>query len=102
MMITQKVDLPGLFPDHIKPAETWFSPKAITNLLSFKCSNEIYRITYDSKKDKAFIVHRGNYRMTNLCFVKHASGLHIMKRLDGELGSKFVQTVKENRMMFTE
>ena len=69
MRITQKADLPGLFPDHIKPAETWFLDKAITNLLSFKSLNDIYRITYDSKKDKAFIVHRGNFGLTNLCFV---------------------------------
>jgi hypothetical protein len=50
MRITQKSDFPGLFPDHIKPAETWFSPpKAITNLLSFKALNNIYRFTYNSK-----------------------------------------------------
>ena len=28
--------------------------------------------------------------------------MHIMERLDGELGSTFVQTVKENMNMFTE
>ncbi len=50
MRITQKADLSGLFPSHIEPAETWFSQKAITNLLSFKCLNDIYRITYDSKE----------------------------------------------------
>ena len=45
MRITQKADLLGLFPDHTKPAETWFSDKAITNLLRFKSLNDIYRIT---------------------------------------------------------
>ena len=102
MRITQKADLPGLFPDHIKQAETWFSDKAITNLLSFKSLNDIYCITYDSKKDKAFIVHRSEYGMTNLCFVEHPSGLHILERPDGESRSKFVQTVEENMKMFTE
>jgi hypothetical protein len=102
MRITQKADLPGLYSDHIKPAETWFSSKAITNLLSFKCLNEIYRITYDSRKDKAFIVHRADYGMMDLCFVEYESGLHIMERLDGTTsGSTFVQTVKENIKMFT-
>ena len=90
MSITQKADLPGLFPDHIKPAETWFSPKAITNLLSFKDLNDINRITYNSKKDKAFIVHRGNYGLTNLCFFEQPSGLHILERPDGKPGSTFV------------
>ena len=61
MRITQKADLPGLFLSHIKPAETWFSQKAITNLLSFNCLNDIYCITYDSKEEKAFIVHRSEH-----------------------------------------
>jgi len=102
MRITQKADLPGLLPDHIKPAETWFSHKAITNLLSFKSLNDIYRITYNSKKDKAFIVHMREYGMTDLRFVKHPSGLHILERPDGKTRSTFVQTVKENMKMFTE
>ncbi len=78
MRITQKADLPGLFPSHIEPAETWFSHKAITNLLSFKCLNDIYRITYDSKIEKTFIVPRSEYGMTDLRFVEHLSGLHIL------------------------
>ena len=49
MSITKKADLPGLYPSHMKPAETWFSDKAITNLLSFKSLIKIYLITYDSK-----------------------------------------------------
>ncbi len=102
MRITQKADLPVLFPDHIKPAKMWFSSKAITNLLSFKSLNNIYCITYDSKKDKAFIVHCGNFGLTNLRFVKHPSGLHILERPDSELGSTFVQMVEENMSMFTE
>ena len=102
MVITQKADLPGLYPDHIKPAETWFSSKAITNLLSFKCLNKIYRITYDSDQEKTFIVHRSDYGMMDLRFVQHASGLHILQRPTGSvLGSTFVQTVEENMKMFS-
>ncbi len=101
MRITQKADLLGLFPIHIKPAETWFSQKAITNLLSFKCLNDIYCITYDSKKEKAFIVHRSEHGMTDLCFVEHPSGLHILEQPDGDLGATFVQTVEQNMKMFT-
>ncbi len=79
MRITQKADLPGLFSSHIEPAETWFSQKAITNLLSFKCLNDIYRITYNSKEEKTFIVHRSEHGMTDLCFVEHPSGFHILE-----------------------
>ncbi len=73
----------------------------MTNLLSFKCLNQIYCITYNSKKDEAFIVHRSEHGMMDLHFVEHLSGLHIMERLDSRLGSKFVQTVKDNMKMFT-
>ena len=40
--------------------------------------------------------------MTDLCFVEHPSGLHILERPYGKSGSTFVQTVKENVKMFTE
>ena len=102
MRITQRAELPGLFPDHIKPAKTWFLSKAITNLLSLMSLNNIYCITYDSKKDKACIVHCGNFGLTNLRFVEHLSGLHILERPDDESGLTFVQTVKEDMKMFTE
>ena len=95
------MDLLGLFPDHIEPAETWFSHKEITNLLSFKSLNDIYRITYNSNKDKAFIVHRSEYGMTDLRFIENLSGLHILERPDCESGSTFVQTVEENIKLFT-
>ncbi len=39
--------------------------------------------------------------MTDLCFVEHPSGLHIMEQPDGDLGATFVQTVEENMKMFT-
>ena len=40
--------------------------------------------------------------MTNLRFVEHPSGLHNLERPDGESGSTFVQTVKENMKIFTK
>ena len=40
--------------------------------------------------------------MTDLRFVEHPSGLHILERPDGESGPTFMQTVKENMKMFTE
>ena len=36
MRITQKADLPGLYPDHIKPADTWFSRKAMTKFVELQ------------------------------------------------------------------
>ncbi len=39
--------------------------------------------------------------MTDLCFVEHLSGLHILKQPDGDSGAMFVQTVEQNMKMFT-
>ena len=40
--------------------------------------------------------------MTDLRFVEHPSGLHILQQPDGDLGATFVQTVEENMKMFTK
>ena len=39
--------------------------------------------------------------MTDLRFVEHPSGLHILERLGEDSGATFVQTVEENMKMFT-
>jgi hypothetical protein len=39
--------------------------------------------------------------MTDLRFVEHPSGLHILQRPDGDSGATFVQTVEQNMKMFT-
>ena len=39
--------------------------------------------------------------MTDLRFVEHLSGLHILEQPDGDLGATFVQRVEENMKMFT-
>ncbi len=39
--------------------------------------------------------------MTDLLFVEHPSGLHILQRPDKDSGATFVQTVVENMKMFT-
>ena len=38
--------------------KVWFSEDYITNILSLSKIERDYRITYDSQKDHAFIVHR--------------------------------------------
>jgi hypothetical protein len=39
------------------PIRVWYDPKAITNIFDFHEMEKLYRITYDSKKEKSFIVH---------------------------------------------
>ena len=37
--------------------EVWFHPKAITNIFSFAEMEDKHNITYNSKSEKAFVVH---------------------------------------------
>ena len=36
MKITQEAKVPGLYPEGMKPAQTWFDVRYVTSLLSFK------------------------------------------------------------------
>ena len=50
MVITLKADLPQW-------GEVWFNDKAIPNIFSYVKMADRYRITYDSEREDAFIVH---------------------------------------------
>jgi hypothetical protein len=50
MVTNMKADLPQW-------GEVWFNEKAITNIFSYAEMADRYRITYDSEKEDAFIVH---------------------------------------------
>jgi len=55
--------------------EVWYSPNAITNILSLKNVKKQYRVTYDSD-DSYFVVHREDCGLPNIIFREHESGLH--------------------------
>jgi hypothetical protein len=40
--------------------EVWYNPKAITNIFSFADMENLYKITYDTSAEKAFVVHLPN------------------------------------------
>ena len=54
----------------------WFHPKAITNILSLGLLEEMYRITYDSVKEKSFVVHKSE--LDHVKFKKNSNGLYII------------------------
>jgi hypothetical protein len=51
-------DLPGY------DGEVWYNPKGIANILSLSNVEKYYQVTYDSRAEKAFVVHKadGNER----------------------------------------
>jgi hypothetical protein len=74
----------------------WFTKQAMTNILCLKNLIRLYRITHDSKRRTAFIVHREEFGLLNMVFDMHPCGLHVYypKKFDGQYG--FVQTVANN------
>ena len=100
MKIAQEAKVPGLYPEGMKPAQTWFDMRCITNLLSFKELVKVFRITYDSEEATAFTAHRSVYGLVDLHFVMHPSGLHVLET--NKMGHCFVQTVEDNMELFTK
>jgi len=101
LRITKVGIIAGLYPDGDEPATAWFDKRCITNLLSFKELVKKYRITYDSDVCTSFTVHRSEYGLVHLHFKMHLSGLHIMKKPDGTSGLVFIQTMEDNKKMYT-
>jgi len=99
MRISQEADVPGLYPVGCD-SKVYYDTRAITNILSFKNLVKKYRITYDSDEDMAFTVHRSNHGLTDLKFVMHKCGLHMY--VHPVQGGTFVQTVEDNKKLFTK
>ena len=100
--ITQEAEVPGLYPEGMKPAQTWFNMMCITNLLSFKELVKVFHITYDSEEAKAFPVHRSVYRLVDLHFVMHPSRIHVLVLETSKMGHCFVQTIENKMKLFTK
>jgi hypothetical protein len=74
----------------------------MTNILCLKNLIRLYRVTYDSERRTAFIVHREEFGLPNMVFDMHPCGLHVYypEKIDGQYG--FVQTVADNMKLFTK
>ncbi len=65
----------------------WFSKKTITNIICLKNHIKCYWVTYDSKLDTTFVVHRSAFGLPNLLFEMHPCSLHIcFPKKMGEFG----------------
>jgi hypothetical protein len=80
----------------------WFTKRAMTNIICLKNIIRLYWVTYDSKRQTAFIVHREEYGLPNMVFDMHPCGLHVYypEKTDGKYS--FVQTVADNMKLFTK
>jgi hypothetical protein len=74
----------------------WFTKIAMTNIICLKNIIHLYRVTYNSKQQTAFIVHQEEFGLPNMVFDMHPCGLHVYypEKIDGKYS--FVQTVSDN------
>ena len=78
----------------LDPNQTvWFHPEYITNVLSLALLKKQFRITYDSTKGGAFVVHRPDKE--NMYFHCYSNGLHLIECNIAQFA--FIETVAENK-----
>ena len=92
VMTDKKAIVPGF-------GEVWFDYDSIANIFSFAELKDKHRITYDSSKEDAFIVHLPN---KTIKFSRTNQGLYLYKPNDYVLNKvSLVQTVEENKQFYT-
>ena len=77
--------------------DVWYSPKAITNILCLKNVRKKHRVTYDSRKDDTFVVHKEEEK---LIFKPLKNGLYVHDTTDREIS--LLNSVEENKTKYTK
>ena len=83
--------------------DVWYDPRAIANIFSLFEMIKLYRVTFDSWKENAFLVHKKDGIAKFVC---NDHGLYVFKvsrdyRDTKEELSHLVDTVAENRKGYT-
>ena len=88
----------GSFPEPV-----WYNPKGVANILSLNSVKKHYRVTYDSAGSDAFIVTDTSNSL-ELHFKPTKNGLYALRgpSSDGEEKWSFVNTVADNKDMYTK
>ncbi|KAI2506113.1 Reverse transcriptase (RNA-dependent DNA polymerase) [Fragilaria crotonensis] len=92
LVTTHKADLPQW-------GEVWFNESAITNIISYAEMADRYRITYDSGKEDAFIVHLSDDKAVR--FTRLGNNLYVFKP-PIKKQVQLLNTVEENKTFFTQ
>ena len=85
----------GTLPNY---GTVWYNPSAITNIISFaKMKDKGYKITYDSDKEDAFIVHTNKGIIK---FNRNDNNLYVMDPNEQPV-YQLLETVEENSAFYT-
>jgi hypothetical protein len=92
-------NLIGHLPDY--PGEVWYNPAGIANIISLADAKKYFRVHYDSKWEKAFMVEKPDG--TERCFVKTTHGLYCFDTATcntTEHGMALITTVANNKSKY--
>ncbi|KAI2501792.1 Reverse transcriptase (RNA-dependent DNA polymerase) [Fragilaria crotonensis] len=91
LVTNKKADLPQW-------GEVWFNESAITNIISYAEMADRYRITYDSGKEDAFVVHLSDDKTVR--FARRGNNLYVFK--PPIKGVQLLNTIEENKTFYTQ
>jgi hypothetical protein len=84
-------------------SKVWFDDKAITNIFSFALMEDKYKITYDTSKEKAFIIYLPNNQDQ---FTQGENGLYYNKPTyntkNALVVNHSVESMEENMRLYTD
>ena len=78
----------------------YYNQMSLANILSLSHIDNMYRVTYDSAKEKAFIVHGTN--SGDKKFIRSTGGLHYYDTKKENSQFIMMQTVKENESIYSK
>jgi hypothetical protein len=80
----------------------WYNPDGIANIISLVDAKKYFRVHYDSKREKAFVLEKPDG--STQCYVKTADGLTCFDTVNAphpELGTALVTTVDDKKSKYT-
>ena len=81
--------------------DVWFHPRAKTNIFSLKrVSDRSKRVLYDTSQSRHFIVSREG--RDDLIFVESKDGLYYINGNPSKKNACFMNTLRENKSMFSK
>ena len=95
---TKRTNKIGTLPGY---GDVWYDEHGIANILSLSNVSKRYHVTYDSRSEDGFIIHKPE--ASNQYFKQHASGLFFLDtQKKNENSHVFLTTVDDNKTKFTK
>ena len=101
MELSSTLVLVGTLPGY---GQVWYHPEAVANLISLQNVKNKFKVTYDSKDEDCFIIHKPDGIRK---FKATTNGLYALQMIELSKGEnkdefQFLQTVEDNKSRFSQ